>query len=143
MTDDREDRQSAGPVEHHSAVLEHGLQAAGAARRLVAAVLLRWELHALLDVLLLVVSELVTNAVRHGRPPVHLTVSRTPAELRLRVRDASSAEPVHPAGERLDLEAETGRGVDIVTALADEFGWEQIDGGKVVYASFRRPDPPD
>jgi anti-sigma regulatory factor (Ser/Thr protein kinase) len=99
----------------------------------------RWELPALLDVLLLVVSELVTNAVRHGQPPVQLTVTRTPRQLRLEIHDDSSTEPVRSTGDQPDPDAETGRGIEIVTALADDFGCEQVkDDGKIVYAAFCR-----
>jgi anti-sigma regulatory factor (Ser/Thr protein kinase) len=127
-------------IEHHRADLGTGPRAAGAARRLVESAVRRWELPALLDVLLLVVSELVTNAVRHGQPPVHLTVTRTPRQLRLEIHDDSSTEPVRSTGDQPDLDAETGRGIDIVTALADDFGCEQVkDDGKIVYAAFSRP----
>jgi anti-sigma regulatory factor (Ser/Thr protein kinase) len=46
------------------------------------------------DKVLLVVSELVTNAVRHAPGPVHLTLSTSPAGVRIAVRDTSTALPV-------------------------------------------------
>ena len=111
-------------------------QAPGQARRAAREVLSSWQLPALVDRVVLVVSELVTNSVRYGRPPVRLVLTRWQRCVRVDVHDAHAAEPIlDPAGA--DLEAESGRGLLIVTAVADQVGVEQIPGdGKHVYASF-------
>jgi anti-sigma regulatory factor (Ser/Thr protein kinase) len=104
----------------------------------------RWHLPNLIDTLLLVATELVTNAVRHGRAPVILTLRRTAEELSLRVHDGDPAEPVLNPEPSDSADAESGRGLQIVAALADRTGFEQIDDdGKVVFATFRTPPSAD
>ena len=124
--------------------LDSNPMAAGTARGVVRTAVQRWHLPNLVDTLLLAVTELVTNAVRHGRAPVILTLRRTAGELSLRVHDADPTEPVLNPECTNDADAESGRGMQIVTALADRTGCEQItDDGKVVFASFRTPPPAD
>jgi two-component sensor histidine kinase len=90
----------------------------------------------LLDPVLLVVSELVGNAVRHGRPPVGLRLRRSGDGVRVDVHDEES---VSPRRGQAGPGAESGRGMVLVDAVSAESGVEQIDGdGKVVWA---RVDP--
>jgi anti-sigma regulatory factor (Ser/Thr protein kinase) len=93
----------------------------------------RWRLGALLDPVLLVVSELVGNAVRHGRPPVDLRLRKSDGGVRIDVHDE---EPVPPRLPGFAAESsENGRGMFLVDAVAAETGVEQIAGdGKVVWA---------
>jgi anti-sigma regulatory factor (Ser/Thr protein kinase) len=80
----------------------------------------------------LVLSELVGNAVRHAegdRLQVHLR--RRGDVLRMAVRDGSVAGPVP---RNADLEDEGGRGLLIIEALSDRWGWQPRPGGKVVWA---------
>ena len=98
----------------------------------------RWELPALVDRVVLVVSELVTNSVRYGRPPLHLDLRRLRSCVRVDVHDTVPEEPVlHGRQDAVDPDRESGRGLLIVSAVADEVGVEQVPGGgKHVYASF-------
>ncbi len=97
--------------------------------------LLAWRLPALVDTVVLAVSELVTNAVRYGRPPVGLVLQRDRQEVHLDVHDGSPREPAGPRGT--SVTAESGRGMDIVQALAEQVDCEQIpDDGKIVHATF-------
>lgn len=109
--------------------------AAAVARERTRSVLRAWRLPALLDPLLLVVSELVGNAVRHGRPPVAMKLRRSGSSVRVEVHDEAHRTP--PASVGLPgEEAESGRGRFLVDAVADETGVEQIPGdGKVVWAT--------
>jgi len=89
----------------------------------------------------LAVSELVTNAIRHGLPPVGLLLRRRLGQVRMDVNDARPG-PV-TAGERPGDLAESGRGLEIVDAVADESGSEHIPGdGKFVYAAWNVADQP-
>ncbi len=115
-------------------------RAPASARRLTREVLTRWRLGALLDDVLVVVSELVTNAVRHGRPPVRLVLRRLPGSLQVAVADADPElpDPARPAAAVASAVAEGGRGLAIVEALADGVGRTPGSGsGKTVVASFR------
>jgi anti-sigma regulatory factor (Ser/Thr protein kinase) len=112
--------------------------AARQARHTTRDTLLRWKLPGLVDDLLLAVSELVGNALRHAKPPFALTLRRHTAHIRVDVQDA---DPTPPAGVAADDERESGRGLLIVNALATEVGVEQIpDDGKTVYARFDEPE---
>jgi anti-sigma regulatory factor (Ser/Thr protein kinase) len=83
---------------------------------------------------LLAVSELVTNAVVHGRPPIELRASCADGRLRIGVSDAEAqlASPV-----ALDVLAVGGRGLGIVAALADDTGVDRHPTTKTVWASWR------
>ena len=81
----------------------------------------------------LAVSELVTNAVVHGRRPITLRVLVTAEALRIEVADASA---VSPTFSMLDPTAVTGRGLVLVSALADAWGVEPGPDGKVVWCEF-------
>ena len=112
-------------------------QAPGQARRATREVLRTWQLPALVDRVVLVVSELVTNSIRYGRPPLRLVLTRHPRDVRVDVHDAVASEPELRAGPA-SADAESGRGLLIVSAVADAVGVEQVPGdGKHVFASFR------
>ena len=111
------------------------------ARAGVSKALNRWRLASLLDSVLLAVSELVTNAVRHGRPPARLLIARRGQHVEVDVRDSSPEAP-DLGGPTSGLDAESGRGMAIVAALADEVYIEEIPGdGKVVHTRFDTPRP--
>lgn len=93
-----------------------------------------------------VVSELVTNAARHGRPdsgepaprwPIRLGLVRPGPCVLCAVADLSN-EP--PAPKELGYLAETGRGLQVIDALSDQWGFTAPSGGgKVVWALFSTP----
>jgi anti-sigma regulatory factor (Ser/Thr protein kinase) len=108
------------------------LRAPGEARAAIRRLLPDWRLGALLEPVLLVVSELVANAVQHGRPPVGLRLRRAGQGVRVDVHDEEGT-PVESSSAA--AEAESGRGLAIVDALASDSGVDQIEGdGKVVWA---------
>lgn len=91
-------------------------------------------------------SELVTNAVLHGQPPVRLSILGDRRRLRVEVSDADPA-PAFGGGNGGPRSA-TGRGLLIVSAVADRCG-EQVDAdGKTVWFELGppglvgAPDPP-
>ena len=69
----------------------------------------------------IVVTELLTNALLHGAPPVRLVVRTDEAGTRARVEvhDGSRALPVRP---RPSSDAMTGRGLALVDALSEGWG---------------------
>jgi anti-sigma regulatory factor (Ser/Thr protein kinase) len=88
--------------------------------------------------LAMVAGELATNAVIHAGSEFTVTVSWTRNRVRVAVRDGSSAPP---RLGRTSMET-SGRGLILVSALADRWGSEPLDGGKVVWAELSRgPDP--
>ena len=83
---------------------------------------------------LLLTSELVTNAMVHGAPPVELAVSTEPDALRVAVTDGGAGRPIMLKTGPSDIH---GRGVAIVGALADAWGVMKRNGGKTVWFSIR------
>jgi anti-sigma regulatory factor (Ser/Thr protein kinase) len=85
--------------------------------------------------LLLVVSELVTNAVLHGAEPIVVTVVPAPERVRVEVTDGATDSSPHNRRPRPD--AESGRGLSVVTRLAAAWGWRASPGrGKTVWAEL-------
>lgn len=84
-----------------------------------------------LDSLLLCASELVTNALLHGVPPVELEVLVRDARVRVAVHDAG----VGPVERRRNVRADTlsGRGLGIVEMLAAGWGADATATGKVIW----------
>jgi anti-sigma regulatory factor (Ser/Thr protein kinase) len=75
-------------------------------------------------------SETVTNAFIHGRSQARVTVTVHPSAVRVEVGDTSGLQPVTP--DR-DTAALGGRGMQIVRALADDWGVRQEPYGKTVW----------
>lgn len=84
----------------------------------------------------ILVSELVTNAVRHAAipdTPLRLVVLRAGDRLRIEVHDPS---PAAPSPRRIDLLEETGRGWFLVAAIADRHGTDLTFSGKAVWCEL-------
>lgn len=83
------------------------------------------------DLVALVVSELVTNAVVHGRGDVSVDVVVADDGVRVEVADGDPLmSPARPAGD-----GETGRGLLLVSKVAQRWGVRREPAGKVVWAS--------
>lgn len=111
-------------------------------RRRVLAVIRSWGRHLgdeIEDVLQLIVSELVTNAVLHGRGSlVSVGLYLRDDRLLISVYDASGRPP--SAGSP-DDHSESGRGLILVGALASRHGWEPTPRGKRCWAELELPKP--
>ncbi|MFI6728742.1 SpoIIE family protein phosphatase [Streptomyces atratus] len=117
--------------------LEPEETAPGRARRLARRALSRWGLDDLSDSVELLVSEVVTNAVRYAERPVTLRLLRTDL-LRCEVGDDSPQLPRQRRARDLD---EGGRGLLVVNRLARRWGATRLAAGKVVW--FELSLPPD
>ncbi|MFF7129473.1 ATP-binding protein [Streptomyces sp. NPDC008240] len=148
-----------------SCALPARYEAVREARRFTRATLDQWDVGDRFDDICLVVSELVTNALRHGlplphhpsgealraassepadaacserAPSVRLHLMRWTERLVCAVRDPSHETPVPRDSD--DFSAESGRGLFLVDSFTDSWGWHPLAGsldGKVVWALFR------
>lgn len=87
------------------------------------------------DVLALLLSELVTNALRHAVPPAEVTVRQDGSACLLDVADSDPATPPIPEHDRSP--GLGGHGLPLVATLATDRGWYVEDGRKHVWASLR------
>ena len=112
----------------------HGL-AAKLARRATQDTLALWELPHLGETAALLVSELVSNALRHARasPVLKLELEAYGTYLRMEVLDANPDPPLPRAPAALD---ESGFGFVLIEALADKWGIRTTAAGKGVWAEL-------
>ncbi|GHA42227.1 ATP-binding protein [Streptomyces canarius] len=131
-----------------SCALPARFEAVREARRFTGRTLEQWDVGDRFDDICLVVSELVTNALRHAvpaaprggeeHPSVRLHLMRWTERLVCAVRDPSHESPAPRDSD--DFSAESGRGLFLVDSFADSWGWHPLAGtldGKVVWALFR------
>jgi anti-sigma regulatory factor (Ser/Thr protein kinase) len=126
-------------VKHVHGAYDSAPDAPGRARLLVADALDRWDVgdeDVQADVLLLT-SELVTNAIRHCRRRVEIDVHLQDRRLRIEVADDS---PLEPSEGYHSLLAEKGRGLQIVERLSAGWGVTPDGDGKRVWFEVVAPD---
>jgi anti-sigma regulatory factor (Ser/Thr protein kinase) len=141
------DRESAGSdgvnVQMRQVQLEVGVDPAevGRARRWARSRLAGSGIGAdepVAETLILLISELVTNAVVHTGCPAVLRVlfpSAPAAPVRVEVADASTAPPSPRHARRDDT---GGRGLELVDGLADRWGWQPEGAGKQIWCEVDR-----
>ena len=119
--------------------LTAGPAAAGEARGVVRAAISAWDLPVDPDVAVLLTSELVTNAIAHEVTGlVVLAISCSRDHLRIDVHDTSRSLPTLVDAA---VDAETGRGLMLVTTLSAEWGFYRTPAGKAVYFTLAfQPD---
>jgi GAF domain-containing protein/anti-sigma regulatory factor (Ser/Thr protein kinase) len=105
------------------------------ARKLATGQLRAWGLAHAEDTTELVVSELVTNAIRHAAPPIQLRLIRD-RTLICEVTDASSTAPHLKRSRTLD---EDGRGLLLVYGLTHSWGTRQTTTGKTIWCQQTLP----
>jgi anti-sigma regulatory factor (Ser/Thr protein kinase) len=93
------------------------------------------------DALLLCVSELVTNAVRHARTPARLAVLVDGSIVRVSVSDSAPGAVVTPGGGVPAGTEPHGRGLVLVDALADRWGVEADEHAKTVWCEVAVSPP--
>ncbi|OXY91266.1 SpoIIE family protein phosphatase [Streptomyces diastatochromogenes] len=107
------------------------------ARRFTARTLRRWNIEQVADAVLLVVSELVTNALVHTQGPVHVDLTLRGDRLRVCVSDSSPRAPAKPV--IVDWESTGGRGLLLVEAMSESFGSMPVASGKQVWSEIVVP----
>ncbi|MER8157482.1 SpoIIE family protein phosphatase [Streptomyces sp. NPDC094472] len=115
--------------------LDPKAQTAGQARRLARRALARWDLDDLTDAVELLVSEVVTNAVRYAERPITLRLLRTDV-LRCEVGDDV---PQLPRLRQARPSDEGGRGLYLVNRMARRWGATRLSTGKVVWFELAMP----
>lgn len=143
---DPPEQPARGPGAHSELVLKQGRESVKAARDFTADTLRCWQLDTLIQEAVTIASELVTNAIEHGTclaPPtsdiarVELAWQRHTSRVICVVTDESSRPPVLG---RADMDAESGRGLQVVHALAAAWGWEMLGAReKAVWAALLLP----
>lgn len=127
----------AGPLGAQTIPLPSGPEASSYARRAAVAFLHRNRptlTPGRRDDVLLIVSELVTNAVRHAPGPSALTLTTTAGTLDIAVTDCSCVPPAPRAPDLTD--GTGGMGLHIAEDLGARVFTEPLPGGKCVHASF-------
>jgi anti-sigma regulatory factor (Ser/Thr protein kinase) len=86
------------------------------------------------DIVVLSMTELVTNSIKHGSGPVEIQLNGDSDNLVLIVSDCSEQLPRRPD---TPVDAETGRGIQILESLATRWGVQaEPGGGKTVWCEF-------
>ncbi|WP_328486065.1 ATP-binding protein [Streptomyces zaomyceticus] len=123
---------------------DHQPESVKAARDFTTRTLTAWGLDDTSDIRL-VVSELATNALAHGSDAEHGFLVRLEPDdggIRLEVHDSRDPHQSLPGPACPAPEAETGRGLLIVTALADRWGIDpRRPFGKIVWSHFPTAPP--
>jgi anti-sigma regulatory factor (Ser/Thr protein kinase) len=105
-----------------------------AARDFVTTCLTKWSVAEAADDIGLVVDELVTNAIKHARSPVTVSIAHRADRIIVNVEDESTDDP------RPDMLAgpmdEEGRGLRLVSHMAREWGSTRLPDGKRVWAEI-------
>jgi serine phosphatase RsbU (regulator of sigma subunit) len=129
-------RLSRIPADHHATwTLGRELTSVGQARSLIREPMERWGLEDMIPVTELLVSELVTNALRYSPGAVTLRLVREGA-LVCEVGDNSAALPRLRQASRDD---ENGRGLQVVSQFASRWGARRTSTGKVVWCEQPLP----
>ncbi|MFD7638721.1 SpoIIE family protein phosphatase, partial [Streptomyces sp. NPDC059873] len=108
----------------------------GRARELARTQLLAWDLEPLVDTVELLVSELVTNAMRYGEGEIRLRLLRD----RTLVCEVWDAGLVQPRRRRARDTDEGGRGLQLVGLLSAAWGSRRTPRGKTVWFELALPD---
>ncbi|GAA2917206.1 ATP-binding protein [Streptomyces mexicanus] len=109
-------------------------------RRTLRLILTMHGLIRLVDLAELLATELVSNAVRHTKGPAALRVRWSAGVLRIGAWDADPAPPEPPVPLEQVVDLEEGRGLALVKACADLWGWQPLsregNRGKVVWCEL-------
>ncbi|MFI1304045.1 SpoIIE family protein phosphatase [Streptomyces sioyaensis] len=126
-----------------TSIQRHDLRGVAHVRHFMRETLDQWDLMPLLDSMELLACEVVTNALIQAHSEVDLRLREYPDRLRVEVRDSDPHPPVLTeiltAGETDNQEAESGRGLLIVDALAEAWGSSPAGRGKTTWFELSTP----
>ncbi len=130
---------AASTVRAAALTLGESRVSASQARQFTTATLAHWGVgRETAEPAVLVVSELVSNALLHAAGGVELRLRRTQRQLHVDVRDRNTRLPSRRGAEPSD---EGGRGLHLVDHFCCRWGARQTDGGKSVWCEFDLPRP--
>jgi anti-sigma regulatory factor (Ser/Thr protein kinase) len=110
-------------------VLPPDVSSVGAGRRFVREALAGWRLDHLTDTAVLLTSEVVTNSVLHARTEIVLSIRAEDGSVTISVHDGSQ----HLPRPRLhSVDATTGRGLELLDRLAQEWHVDSESDGKTL-----------
>ncbi|MFF4587130.1 ATP-binding protein [Streptomyces sp. NPDC001388] len=109
------------------------------ARRVVRSQLNSWDLDSLGDIAALLVSELVTNALRHATGPIGVRLIRPAGLEDVLLVEVSDPLPVPPRERAARLEDESGRGLQLVASSSRRWGTRPGESGKTVWFELTVP----
>jgi anti-sigma regulatory factor (Ser/Thr protein kinase) len=123
-------RTPAAPIASTKMTLRPQPQQVAAARRFTRETLTAWQHTELADTASLLVSEILTNAVRHARQAISLRLQHTAREV---IAEITDDNPRLPQLILLAPTDESGRGLTLVEALAGTWGARPSGTGKTVW----------
>ncbi|NEC90862.1 ATP-binding protein [Streptomyces sp. SID12501] len=125
----------------YSLYIPNDLRAVTVSRRTLRLILTMHGLISLVDTAELLATELVSNAVRHTKGPAALRVRWSAGVLRIGAWDADPRPPEPPRELEQLVESQDGRGLGMVVACADLWGWQPLsrfgNRGKFVWCELR------
>jgi anti-sigma regulatory factor (Ser/Thr protein kinase) len=124
---------------HVAVPVTPGPTGAGEVRRAIGTAIADWDLgpEVRSDVQL-IVSELVTNAIRYGAPPMECRVRCEDSRIVIDVSDGGSDRPII---RPFDPGAPNGRGLHLVAGLSSSWGVRPTGAGKSIWCTVPRRDP--
>ncbi len=131
------DTDSGGATRYADIAVPDGPAGLGEARGRAYDLLTRWWVDAdTTDSVVLLMSELVTNALVHGRSPLSVRLRRTGSRV---IVEVSDCDPRLPRRRHADFDDEGGRGLELVSLIASRWGTRSVGDGKVVWAEIAAP----
>ncbi|MDW8809055.1 ATP-binding protein [Streptomyces scabiei] len=109
------------------------------ARAVVRGQLHAWDLDALVDITVLLVSELVTNALRHATGPIGVRLVRPTGPSGALLVEVSDPLPDPPRERAADVDDESGRGLRLVACSSRAWGTRPGETGKTVWFELAVP----
>lgn len=112
-----------------------------AARAAVCREVSDWGVDGACDIAVLVVSELVTNAVRYAGAPIGVRLSRRAESPGTLLVEVSDPVPDPPCARKAEPDDETGRGLHLLAMCARRWGTRSGPAGKTVWFELTVPRP--